>query len=186
MEGETRMAIEPFANLRVLMGGIIIEDDMDGLFGRNLSLDLVEEADELLMPMLLHAASNDLAFEHIEGGKQGRAATSAPSGATRGGRVLSRNRPSKPSRAKRSCQRQTQVLDLPVRRLISLVPTPSALNNTISARQTCFCGALRSRTSASRRRRSEGVTVMEIPVRMPQIRTQSAPQESLPGFKCQI
>ena len=39
MEGETRMAIEPFADLRVLMGGIVIEDDVDGLFGRDLSLD---------------------------------------------------------------------------------------------------------------------------------------------------
>jgi hypothetical protein len=28
------MAIEPFADLRVLMGGIIIEDDVDGLFGK--------------------------------------------------------------------------------------------------------------------------------------------------------
>src|SRR6187200_797278 len=42
--------------------------------------------------------------------------TSWPSGGTRGGRVLSRNRPSTPSAAKRSCQRQTQVFDLPVRR----------------------------------------------------------------------
>jgi hypothetical protein len=33
---------------------------------------------------------------------------------TREGRVLSRRRPSKPSPAKRSCQRQTLVLDLPV------------------------------------------------------------------------
>ena len=32
---------------------------------------------------------------------------------------------------KRSCQRHTQVFDLPVRRIISLVPTPSALNRTI-------------------------------------------------------
>src|SRR5690348_5908024 len=70
MEGETRMAIEPFADLRVLMGGIVIEDDVDGLFGRDLSLDLVEKADELLMPMLLHAAPDDLAFENVEGGKQ--------------------------------------------------------------------------------------------------------------------
>ena len=45
---------------------------------------------------------------------------------------------------KRSCQRQTQVLDFPVRLMIAFVPTPSAVNNTISARQTCFCGALRS------------------------------------------
>jgi hypothetical protein len=47
-----------------------------------------------------------------------------------------------PSR-KRSCQRQTRVLDLAVCRMISFVPTPSAVNSTISARQTCFCGVLR-------------------------------------------
>jgi len=64
--------------------------------------------------------------------------TSWPSGATREGRVLSRKRPSTPSSAKRSCQRQTQVFDLPVRRMISTVPTPCALSSTISARQTCF------------------------------------------------
>src|SRR6478672_4464273 len=71
MEGETRMAIEPFADLRVFMGRIVDEDAMDSLFGWDLSLDLVEKADELLMPMLLHAASDYLAFEHVEGGKQG-------------------------------------------------------------------------------------------------------------------
>lgn len=271
-------------------------------FGWDLSLDLVEKADELLMPMLLHAASDDLAFEHVEGGKQGsgavafvvvchsggapllegqarlgaierldlallvdrehdgmlgwidvkphhvmqlldevgvvrelelpdamrlqpvrspdtlnragadaglfaimvavqcvaspggsvcvsattRAATSAPSGGMREGRVLSRSRPSKPSCIKRSCQRQTQVLDLPVWCMISLVPSPSALNKTISARHTCVCGTLRSRTSASKRKRSDGVTMIEIPVRMGQIRMQSAARESLGGFKCQI
>ena len=41
------------------------------LFGWDLRLDLVEKADELLMPMPLHAAADDLAFEHVEGGKQG-------------------------------------------------------------------------------------------------------------------
>ena len=35
----------------------------------------------------------------------------------------------------RSCQRQTQVFDLPVRRMISLVPTPSALERMIAARK---------------------------------------------------
>jgi hypothetical protein len=34
-------------------------------------------------------------------------------------------------------------LGLGVRRMISFVPTPSAVNSTISARQTCFCGVLR-------------------------------------------
>jgi hypothetical protein len=69
----------------------------------------------------------------------------------REGRVLSRSSPSTPSAAKRSCQRQTQVLDLPVSRMITFVPTPSALSNMICARQTCFCGALRSLTRAHNR-----------------------------------
>ena len=52
----------------------------------------------------------------------------------REGRVLSRRRPSMPSSMNRSCQRQTQVFDLAVRRMMSLVPTP-ALSNTIAARK---------------------------------------------------
>ena len=44
------------------------------------------------------------------------------------------------------------------------------VSSTIRARQTCFCGLLRSATSASRRRRSDGETAMEIPVRMRQTR----------------
>jgi hypothetical protein len=35
-------------------------------------------------------------------------------------------------------QRQTQVLEVPVWRMISAVPTPSALSSTMAARQTCF------------------------------------------------
>jgi hypothetical protein len=54
-----------------------------------------------------------------------RAAISGPSGGMREGRVLSCRRPSMPSFMNRSCQRQTQVFDLPVRRMISWVPTPS-------------------------------------------------------------
>src|SRR5215203_2265056 len=86
---------------------------------------------------------------------------------------------------KRSCQRQTQVFDLPIRRMILLVPTPSALKRRISARQTCLCGALRSRASTFRRRRSAGLRAMEIPVRMRQTRMHPVRWESLPGFKCQ-
>src|SRR4051794_15911246 len=43
-----------------------------------------------------------------------RSAMLEPSGRMREGRVLSRRRPSYPSCMKRSCQRQTQVFDLPV------------------------------------------------------------------------
>ena len=73
--------------------------------------------------------------------------------------------------AVRSCQRQTQVFDLPVRRMISLVPTPSALERMIAARQACFCEALRSLVITSSRPRTDRVIVMEIPVRMRQTRT---------------
>ena len=89
-----------------------------------------------------------------------RSVTSGPRGGMRDGRVLSRRRPSTPSSMKRSCQRQTQVFDLPVRRMIFVVPAPSALDSTMAARHTCFWAALRSLTTASRRRRSAGLTVM--------------------------
>ena len=86
----------------------------------------------------------------------------------------------------RSCQRQTQVLDLPVRRMISFVPTPSAVNRTISARQTCFCAALRSLMRAWSRRRSAGETDMDFPVRIAQTRTPREKRESQKGLNCQI
>ena len=47
---------------------------MHGFGGRDGLLDGVEEADELLMAMALHAPSDDLAVQHVEGGEQrGRA-----------------------------------------------------------------------------------------------------------------
>src|SRR5882762_10478883 len=67
-----------------------------------------------------------------------RAATSAPKGGMREGRVLSRNSPSTPACMKRSCQRHTQVLLLPVRRMISTVPRSSPVKRTIRARHTCL------------------------------------------------
>src|SRR5207342_1721661 len=114
-----------------------------------------------------------------------RAATSGPSGGMREGRVLSCRRPAMPSFMNRSCQRQTQVFDLPVRRMISLVPTPSALERMIAARQACFCEALRSLVIASSRPRTDRVIVMEIPVRMHQTRTATETGESQSGLFCQ-
>ena len=63
---------------------------------------------------------------------------------------------------KRSCQRQTQVFDLPVCRMISLVPTPAADRRTIWARHTCFWGLLRFAATAFRWRRMAGLTVRDI------------------------
>jgi len=52
-------------------------------------------------------------------------------------------------------------LALPIerkRRMISAVPQASAVARMMFARHTCFCGALRSATIASSRRRSAGMT----------------------------
>jgi hypothetical protein len=57
--------------------------------------------------------------------------TAASRGGMREGRVLSRSSQLTPSVINRSCQRQTAVLLLPERRMISAVPHPCAVNNTM-------------------------------------------------------
>jgi hypothetical protein len=58
----------------MLVGRIVVEDDVDGLVGRHLGVDGVEEPDELLVPVALHVLADDSAVEHVEGGEQrGRA-----------------------------------------------------------------------------------------------------------------
>ena len=44
---------------------------MERLVGPHLAVDGFEKADEFLVPVALHAAADDLAFEDIEGGEQG-------------------------------------------------------------------------------------------------------------------
>ena len=102
------------------------------------------------------------------------ATRAASTGALPGGRVLSRKVPPTPAAMNRSCQRQTVVFDLPVAAMMAFVPKPSAVSSMIRARQTCFCGVLRSLTMVSRRRRSAAETEMEMPLRMPQ--TSHAPR----------
>lgn len=60
------MAIEPGPHLLVLVGGIVVEDDVDEPAGRNVAFEGIEEADELLMPMALHVPSEHLAGQDIE------------------------------------------------------------------------------------------------------------------------
>src|SRR5262249_1920400 len=50
------MPIEPGPCLGVLVRTVIVQDHVDDLARRNLGLDGIEEADELLMPVALHAA----------------------------------------------------------------------------------------------------------------------------------
>ena len=42
---------------------------IDGLADRDLTLDGVEEADERMMAVALHAAVDDLSLQHVEGGE---------------------------------------------------------------------------------------------------------------------
>jgi hypothetical protein len=77
-------------------------------------------------------------------------------------------------------------LSLPMVRTIPLVPMPSAVSKMIRARQTCFCGLLRSRMIDCKRARSAGVTSMVIPLRMPQHRTAPAIGEPKIGVFCQV
>src|SRR6202030_4844518 len=55
-------------------GGVVVEDRMDGLAGGDLTLDGVEETDELLMPMALHVAADHGSLEHVHRRKQRRRA----------------------------------------------------------------------------------------------------------------
>src|SRR5688572_4615633 len=68
------MTLQPGHELGVLVGGVVVEDDLNQLDWGYFGLDGVEEADELLMEMALHAAADEGAFEHIEGSEQGRGA----------------------------------------------------------------------------------------------------------------
>ena len=64
------MPCQPLADVLVLVGGVVIKDDMHGLACRNVVFQPIEETDELLMPVALHVAPEDRAIEHVERGKK--------------------------------------------------------------------------------------------------------------------
>jgi hypothetical protein len=70
VEDEARVSVEPLTQLRMLVGGIVVEDHVHDFSGRHLRLDGVEEADELLATMALHASADDLSFEDVESSEQ--------------------------------------------------------------------------------------------------------------------
>jgi hypothetical protein len=49
----------------MLVGGVVVEDRVDHLAGRHGAFHRIETLDELLMPMVLQAVADDLAFEHV-------------------------------------------------------------------------------------------------------------------------
>ena len=66
MEAQAGMALQPGAYLGVLVGRVVVHDGVDCETLGHVSLDDVEEVDELLVPVPLHAAADDGALEHVE------------------------------------------------------------------------------------------------------------------------
>jgi hypothetical protein len=71
VEDKPPMFFEPLHDVGMLVGGIVVDDDMDRLFLGHSGLDDVEKPDELLMAMALHALADHLALKNIERRKQG-------------------------------------------------------------------------------------------------------------------
>src|SRR5205823_7183046 len=71
VEDKSSMFIEPLHDVGVLVGGIVVDDDMDRLFLGHSGLDDVEKPDEFLMAMALHALADHLALKDIERREQG-------------------------------------------------------------------------------------------------------------------
>jgi len=65
------MPPEPGFHARVLVGPVVVHDEMQAEFGRSFEIDLLEETEKLLMPMTRHAVADHFAVEHAEGRKQG-------------------------------------------------------------------------------------------------------------------
>ena len=68
------MPLEPALYRRSLVGGIIVDDEMQIEMGRSPFVDGLEEAEELAMPVAGHAFADDGAVEHVECRKQRRGA----------------------------------------------------------------------------------------------------------------
>jgi hypothetical protein len=54
----------------MFVGCVVVDDCVDHFSRRDLRLDRIEEADELLVPMALHVAADDGAIEDVESGEQ--------------------------------------------------------------------------------------------------------------------
>ncbi len=68
---EPGMAVQPGCHFRMLMSAIIVGDDVDADFLGCFPVNLLEEAKPFNMGMSLFGAGDELAFQVIQGGKEG-------------------------------------------------------------------------------------------------------------------
>ncbi len=57
-------------NRRAFVGGVVVHDQVKGEFGRRVLSDGFEKLHKLLGAMTRQAFADDLAVEHVEGGKE--------------------------------------------------------------------------------------------------------------------
>src|ERR1700756_4753286 len=76
MHVKAGVGIEPSGDRGMLMGGVIVGDDVDGEIARGLVIDGFEKGQPLLMAMTRGETGDQLALEIIERGKQGQRAMS--------------------------------------------------------------------------------------------------------------
>lgn len=57
--------------LGCLVGGVVVDDEMDVELGRHIGLDVALEGEELLVMMAAFALGDDRTVEHVEGGEEG-------------------------------------------------------------------------------------------------------------------
>ena len=68
------MPRQPFLDLRVFMGGVIVGNDVDFQFSGALPIDQFEKGEPFLITMARRQAGDQLAFEIIKRGEQGQCA----------------------------------------------------------------------------------------------------------------
>src|SRR5215813_6627430 len=116
VEMEPRMPFEPSADLWMLMRRIIVHNEVQLPVGWSFSVDLIEKADELLMPMAACALTDDLAVHHVKrrqtasscrgacshasSSRIGRASSAAPAAFCRVPVSATSHRPTAPARAR--------------------------------------------------------------------------------------
>ena len=67
---------QPSLDLGMLVGRIVVQDEMEVEFGRRLAVDEPQKGEKLLMAMTLGAFAEHFAGGHIESGEQGRGSVS--------------------------------------------------------------------------------------------------------------
>ena len=72
MQMESGMAFKPRFDLGMLVGRVIVHDQMQVQLWRGLVINQFQKLDPLLMAVTIHAGPNDAPFGHLQSSEQGR------------------------------------------------------------------------------------------------------------------